>query len=81
MAVVHESPFRVTELAEAICEELPEAELSVSCDLTKLHEKTLRGSPEEVLADNFSYAIIYGVDGMDYKSPEIIREICEYLKK
>ncbi len=37
--------------------------------------------PEEVLADNFSYAIIYGVDGMDYKSPEIIREICEYLKK
>lgn len=49
VAVVHESPFRVTELAEAIAEVLPEARLSVSCDLTKLHEKTLRGTPEEVL--------------------------------
>lgn len=49
VAVVHESPFRVTELVETIGEELPEARLSVSCDLTKMHEKTLRGSPEEVL--------------------------------
>lgn len=51
IAVVHESPFRVTELTEAILEELPEAELSVSCDLTKLHEKTLRGTPEQVLRE------------------------------
>lgn len=36
--------------------------------------------PEEALADNFSYAIMYGVDGMDYESPEIIQEICDYLK-
>ena len=49
-AVVHESPYRITELTECIAETLPEAKLSVSCDLTKLHEKTLRGSPEEVLA-------------------------------
>ena len=49
MAVVHESPFRVTELTEAIAEVLPKAWLSVSCDLTKLHEKTLRGTPEEIL--------------------------------
>ena len=49
VAVVHESPFRVTELVETIAEELPEAALSVSCDLTKLHEKTLRGRPAEVL--------------------------------
>ena len=49
-AVIHESPFRVTDLVEAIAETLPGAELSVSCDLTKLHEKTLRGSPEDVLA-------------------------------
>ncbi len=49
VAVVHESPFRVTELAEAIAEVLPEARLSVSCDLTKLHEKTLRGTPKEIL--------------------------------
>ncbi len=50
IAVVHESPFRVTELAETIAEELPEAMLSVSCDLTKMHEKTIRGTPAEVLA-------------------------------
>ena len=51
IAIVHESPFRVTELVETIAEELPEARLSVSCDLTKMHEKTLRGNPEEVLAE------------------------------
>ncbi len=50
VAIVHESPFRVTELTEAIAETLPEAALSLSCDLTKLHELTLHGSPAEVLA-------------------------------
>ena len=33
-----------------IGEILPKAYLSVSCDLTKMHEKTLRGSPAEVMA-------------------------------
>ena len=51
VAIVHESPFRVTELVETLAEEMPEAGLSVSCDLTKLHEKTLRGTPEEVLRE------------------------------
>ncbi len=37
--------------------------------------------PEEIMADNFSYAIMYGVDGEKYDSPEIIQAICEYLKK
>ena len=37
--------------------------------------------PEEALADNFSYAIMYGETGMNYKSPEIIKAICKYLKK
>lgn len=50
VAIVHESPYRVTELVEAIAETLPEARLSVSCDLTKLHELTLHGTPGEVLA-------------------------------
>jgi len=36
--------------------------------------------PEETLADNFSYAIIYGPDSMEYKSPEIIQAIDELLK-
>ena len=49
VAILHESPFRITELTEIIAETLPEARLTVCCDLTKLHEKTLRGTPEEVL--------------------------------
>ncbi|MBQ9252540.1 MAG: 16S rRNA (cytidine(1402)-2'-O)-methyltransferase [Clostridia bacterium] len=50
IAVVHESPYRIKDLVEAIVEELPQAQLSVSCDLTKMYEKTIRGTPEEVLA-------------------------------
>ena len=50
VAVVHESPFRVIELMEAVAETLPGARVSASCDLTKLHEKTLRGPAAEVLA-------------------------------
>ena len=37
--------------------------------------------PEEVLADNFSYAVMYGEEGMDYKSPQMIRAICDYLRR
>ena len=48
VAVVHESPYRVTELVETIAAVLPESRISASCDLTKLHEKTLRGTAEEV---------------------------------
>lgn len=49
-AVFHESPHRVKALVAAIRDALPGAVLSVSCDLTKLHELTLRGTPEAVLA-------------------------------
>ena len=49
MAILHESPFRITELTEVIAETLPGAQMTVCCDLTKLHETTLRGKPEEVL--------------------------------
>ena len=48
-AVFHESPHRIKALVAAIGEALPGALLSVSCDLTKLHELTLRGTPEEIL--------------------------------
>lgn len=51
VAVVHESPFRVIELLESIANTLPGTRVSVSCDLTKLHEKTLRGMAEEVLGE------------------------------
>lgn len=50
VAVVHESPFRVVELIEVISQTLPGCLVSASCDLTKLHEKTIRGTAEEVLA-------------------------------
>jgi len=49
MAVVHESPFRVKDLVACMKEEWSGAQLSVSCDLTKMYEKTVRGTPEEVL--------------------------------
>lgn len=50
VAVLHESPFRITGLTEAVLDTLPEARMTVCCDLTKLHEKTIRGTPEQVLA-------------------------------
>ena len=37
------------------------------------------GAPEECLADNFSYAIVYGLDG-DYESPLLIEAILDALK-
>ena len=36
---------------EVIAQTLPGCQVSASCDLTKLHEKTIRGSAESVLAD------------------------------
>ncbi|MBQ7486683.1 MAG: 16S rRNA (cytidine(1402)-2'-O)-methyltransferase [Clostridia bacterium] len=50
IAVVHESPHRVIELVETICETLPGCRISASCDLTKYYEKTIRGTAEEVLS-------------------------------
>lgn len=50
VAVVHESPHRVIDLLQAVCETLPGCLVSASCDLTKLYEKTVRGTAEEVLA-------------------------------
>lgn len=49
-AIFHESPYRVKNLVAMIGEVLPGAKLSVSCDLTKLYELTIRGTAEEVLA-------------------------------
>lgn len=44
IAVAHESPHRVIDLVSVICETLPGCRISASCDLTKLHEKTIRGT-------------------------------------
>ncbi len=37
--------------------------------------------PEETMADNFSYALVYGENGREYPNPEIIKAILDYLKK
>ena len=49
VCAIHESPYRVTELVEVIADLLPATRISCSCDLTKLHEKTIRGTAGEVL--------------------------------
>lgn len=48
VAVVHESPHRVTALCETVAEVLPGARICACCDLTKKFEKTLRGEAAEV---------------------------------
>ena len=76
VAAVHESPYRVTELVEVIADILPECRVSCSCDLTKLHEKTIRGTAGEVaqmLRDNpktekGEYCLV--LDFHDVKLPE-----------
>lgn len=37
-------------------------------------------APEECLADNFSYAITYGLNDMEYKTPELIQKIITTLQ-
>lgn len=48
--IVHESPYRVLDFMRVLADTLPQAYVSVSCDLSKLHELTLRGPVAEVLA-------------------------------
>lgn len=50
VAVLHESPHRIIGLLEAIAEALPGNRVCACCDLTKLYERTDRGSAREVLA-------------------------------
>ncbi len=50
VAVIYESPHRVKRLMEDLARELCDPPVSLSCDLTKLHELTLRGSASQVLA-------------------------------
>ena len=78
VAILHESPVRITELTEVIAETLPGALLTVCCDLTKLHEKTLRGTPEEVLrelkanekTEKGEYCVVLDLHGVSLPEPE-----------
>ncbi|NLC33537.1 MAG: 16S rRNA (cytidine(1402)-2'-O)-methyltransferase [Clostridiales bacterium] len=49
LAIIHESPFRVKKLLQTILESLGDLPLSLSCDLSKLHELTIRGTVSRVL--------------------------------
>jgi len=49
-AVAFESPFRIRKSLERIAEVLPERGLTVTRELTKMHEEVLRGTAAQVLA-------------------------------
>ena len=49
--VLYESPHRIMKLLESLSEVMPERLISVSRELTKLHEETVRGTALEVLAE------------------------------
>lgn len=49
VAVLHESPHRIIALMETVAQTLPGCMACVCCDLTKLYEKTIRGSTAEVV--------------------------------
>ena len=77
VAILHESPFRITELTEVIAETLPGAMMTVCCDLTKLHEKTLRGTPGAVLqalkanekTEKGEYCVVLDLHGVHMPDP------------
>lgn len=77
VAILHESPFRITELTECIAETLPDARMTVCCDLTKIHEKTIYGNPEEVLrqlksnekTEKGEYCIVLDLHGIPQEKP------------
>jgi 16S rRNA (cytidine1402-2'-O)-methyltransferase len=48
-AVAFESPFRIRKSLERIAESLPDRSLTVTRELTKVHEEVLRGTASEVL--------------------------------
>jgi 16S rRNA (cytidine1402-2'-O)-methyltransferase len=49
-AVAFESPYRVRKSLAVIAEVMPERQLTVAREITKLHEQLLRGTATEVLA-------------------------------
>ena len=75
IAILHESPMRIKKLMEAVIEALGDVAVSLSCDITKLHELTLRGSASQVLqalnsndkAEKGEYVLVldlFGIEGV-----------------
>ena len=78
VGVVHESPHRVIELVRVIADTLPGCRVSASCDLTKLYEKTIRGTADEVLemlegnakAEKGEYCLVLDMSGVELPEQE-----------
>lgn len=82
--IVHESPYRVLDFMRVLADTLPDAYVSVSCDLTKLHELTLRGPVAQVLSQMVSnektekgeYCIVIDFRKVPKREKEINTNIC-----
>ena len=83
LAILHESPLRVRKLMSAVLEALGDVPVSLSCDLSKLHELTLRGSASQVLArlmdnekaEKGEYVLVLDLGGLEPEREEPREEI------
>ena len=82
--IVHESPYRVLDFMRVLANTLPQAYVSVSCDLSKLHELTLRGPVAEVLArmeandktEKGEYCIVIDFRAVPREEPKAESTLC-----
>lgn len=82
--IVHESPYRVLDFMRVLADTLPQAYVSVSCDLSKLHELTLRGPVAEVLArmeandktEKGEYCIVIDFRAVPCEEPKAESTLC-----
>lgn len=82
--IVHESPYRVLDFMRVLADTLPQAYVSVSCDLSKLHELTLRGPLAEVLArmeandktEKGEYCIVIDFRAVPREEPKAESTLC-----
>jgi len=47
--VIFESPFRMLALLDSICQNIPDCQLLICKEMTKIHEEYFRGTPKEAL--------------------------------
>ncbi len=82
--IVHESPYRVLDFMRVLADTLPQAYVSVSCDLSKLHELTQRGPVAEVLArmeandktEKGEYCIVIDFRAVPCEEPKAESTLC-----
>lgn len=82
--IVHESPYRVLDFMRVLVDTLPRAYVSVSCDLSKLHELTLRGPVADVLArmqanektEKGEYCIVIDFRAVPREKPKAESTLC-----